>query len=67
MRFFKHYAPSMIAKHISRLFNGKIHIHGIGEFRFEEGKLLVPSQAERAQYRMIKEINLEVARLRLSY
>ncbi|CED72242.1 DUF1107 domain-containing protein [Aliivibrio wodanis] len=67
MRFFKHYAPSMIAKHISRLFNGKIHIHGIGEFRFEQGRLIVPTQAEREHYKMIKEINLEVARLKLCY
>ncbi|AZL85659.1 DUF1107 domain-containing protein [Aliivibrio salmonicida] len=67
MRFFKHYAPSMIAKHISRLFNGRIHIHGIGEFRFEEGRLIVPTQAERVHYRMIKEINVEVNRLRMAY
>lgn len=67
MRFFKHYAPSMIAKHISRLFNGRIHIHGIGEFRFEEGRLIVPTQAEREHYRMIKEINIEVNRLRMAY
>ncbi|MBB1312898.1 MULTISPECIES: DUF1107 domain-containing protein [Aliivibrio] len=67
MRFFKHYAPSMIAKHISRLFNGRIHIHGIGEFRFEEGRLIVPTQAEREHYRMIKEINVEVNRLRMAY
>lgn len=67
MRFFKHYAPSMIAKHISRLFNGRIHIHGIGEFRFEEGRLIVPTQAERKHYRMIKEINVEVNRLRMAY
>lgn len=67
MRFFKHYAPSMIAKHISRLFNGRIHIHGIGEFRFEEGRLIVPTQAEREHYRMIKEINVEVNRLRIAY
>lgn len=67
MRFFKHYAPSMIAKHISRLFNGKIHIHGIGEFRFEQGRLIIPTQAEREHYKMIKEINLEVARLKLCY
>ncbi len=67
MRFFKHYAPSMIAKHISRLFNGKIHIHGIGEFKFQEGRLIIPTEAERAHYRMIKEINVEITKLKLTY
>ncbi|ACH66148.1 DUF1107 family protein [Aliivibrio fischeri] len=67
MRFFKHYAPSMIAKHISRLFNGKIHIHGIGEFRFKDGRLVAPTEAERKHYKMVKEINSEITRLKMAY
>lgn len=64
MRFFKHYAPSMIAKHISRLFNGQIYVHGLGEFRFEGGRLIAPTKAEHEHYKMVKEINSEIARLK---
>ncbi|MDW6091831.1 DUF1107 domain-containing protein [Vibrio rhizosphaerae] len=64
MRLFKRYTPSMIAKHISRLFKGRIYIDGIGKFEFDQGKLILPEQAEPRHYRTVKEINQEIMRLK---
>ncbi|ASA56216.1 DUF1107 domain-containing protein [Vibrio gazogenes] len=64
MRLFKRYTPSMIAKHISRLFKGRIYIDGIGKFEFDQGKLILPEQAEQRHYRTVKEINQEIMRLK---
>ena len=67
MRLFKRYTPSMIAKHISRLFKGRITIYGIGRFEFDNGKLILPEKAERKHFRAVKEINQEVMRLRCAH
>lgn len=45
MRLFKRYTPSMIAKHISRLFKGRIYIYGVGRFEFDNGKLILPKKS----------------------
>lgn len=53
MRLFKRYTPGMIAKHVSRLFKGRIYIYGVGKFEFDNGKLILPAKAfsnrERSQ------------------
>ncbi|NLS12853.1 DUF1107 domain-containing protein [Vibrio sp. SM6] len=67
MRLFKRYTPCMIAKHIIRLFKGRIYIHGVGRFDFDQGKLILPEKAETQHFRAVKEINLEVKRLRSAY
>ena len=67
MRLFKRYTPSMIAKHISRLFKGRIYIHGVGRFDFDQGKLKLPEKAEARHFRAVKEINLEIMKLRGAY
>lgn len=67
MRLFKRYAPSMIAKHITRLFKGRIYIHGIGRFDFDQGKLLLPLKASERHFQAVKEINQEIMRLRYAY
>lgn len=67
MRLFQHYTPNMIAKHISRLFKGRIYIKGIGRFEFDQGKLILPEQAEPRHFKTVKEINLEVMKLRFAY
>ncbi len=45
MRMFKRYLPKLIAKHVSRIFNGRIYIDGRGGYHFEKGILLVPLKA----------------------
>ncbi len=67
MRLFKRYIPSMIAKHISRLFKGRIYIHGIGKFEFDNGKLILPERAEKRHFQTVKEVNKEIMRLRCVY
>ncbi|MGX9418504.1 DUF1107 domain-containing protein [Vibrio sp. RC27] len=64
MRQFKRYTPSMIAKHISRFFKGSIYIYGVGKFDFNYGKLLLPEEAQQLHYQTVKEINLEISKLR---
>ncbi len=64
MRLFKHYMPGMIAKHVSRLFKGRIYIYGVGRFEFDQGKLILPEKAEPRHYKTVKEINLEIKKLR---
>ena len=67
MRLFKRYTPSMIAKHISRLFKGRIYISGIGKFEFDNGKLIVPDKAEARHFQTVKEVNQEVMKLRCAH
>ena len=67
MRLFKRYTPGMIAKHVSRLFKGRIYIYGVGKFEFDNGKLVLPESAERRHYQAVKEVNKEIMRLRCAY
>ncbi|MDC0610636.1 DUF1107 domain-containing protein [Vibrio sp.] len=64
MRLFKLYTPSMIAKHISRLFKGRIYIYGVGKFEFDQGKLILPEQAEERHFQTVKEVNQEIMKIR---
>lgn len=64
MRLFKRYTPGMIAKHVSRLFKGRIYIYGVGKFEFDNGKLILPDRAEQRHFQTVKEVNLEIRRLR---
>ncbi|MCK6264748.1 DUF1107 domain-containing protein [Vibrio sp. ZSDE26] len=67
MRLFKRYTPSMIAKHISRLFKGRIYIYGVGKFEFDNGKLILPARADNRHFQAVKEVNSEVKKLRCAY
>lgn len=67
MRLFKRYTPNMIAKHVSRLFKGRIYIYGIGTFEFDNGKLILPEKAEPRHFQTVKEVNQEIMRLRCAH
>ena len=67
MRLFKRYTPGMIAKHVSRLFKGRIYICGVGKFEFDNGKLVLPERAEKRHFKTVKEVNQEIMRLRCAY
>ncbi|MEH0665203.1 DUF1107 domain-containing protein [Vibrio scophthalmi] len=67
MRLFKRYTPSMIAKHVSRLFKGRIYIYGVGGFEFDNGKLILPAKAESKHFKAVKEVNQEIMKLRCAY
>ncbi|KLV06489.1 MULTISPECIES: DUF1107 domain-containing protein [Photobacterium] len=64
MRMFKRYVPKMIAKHVSRLFSGRIYIDGRGGYEFDNGQLLVPVKAQQRHYDTVNEINGEIRRMR---
>lgn len=64
MRIFNRYVPMLIAKHVYRLFKGRLYIRGRGDFEFQQGKLKAQSDADFEQYRTVKEINIEIRRLR---
>ncbi len=64
MRMFKRYFPILIAKHISRLFNGHIYINGRGGFKFNHGLLIAPTNSGEMQYQTVREINKEIKKLR---
>lgn len=67
MRLFKRYLPGMIAKHVSRLFKGRIYINGVGKFEFDQGKLILPEKANTHHFKAVKEINNEIVKLRNTY
>lgn len=64
MRIFNRYVPMLIAKHVYRLFKGRLYIRGRGDFEFQQGMLKAQSDADFEQYRTVKEINIEIRRLR---
>ena len=67
MRMFKRYLPKLIAKHVSRIFKGRIYIDGRGGYHFEKGILLVPLKTQQHHYDTVNEVNLEIKRLREVY
>ncbi|MGF1726949.1 DUF1107 domain-containing protein [Photobacterium nomapromontoriensis] len=66
MRMFKRYVPKMIAKHVSRLFSGRLYIDGRGGYEFNNGLLKVPVKAQQHHYQTVNEINQEIRRMRES-
>ncbi|OAN12567.1 hypothetical protein A3K86_17500 [Photobacterium jeanii] len=64
MRMFKRYMPKLVAKHVSRLFSGRVYIDGRGGYEFDKGLLLVPINAQQRHYQTVKEVNQEIRRIR---
>lgn len=64
MRMFNRYVPALIAKHVYRLFSGRLHIEGKGDFEFHQGMMLAQSDANIEHYRTVKEINSEIRKLK---
>ena len=67
MRMFSRYTPGLIAKHVYRLFSGRIHIDGRGDFEFHQGSMQALANADILHYRTVKEINAEIRRLKEQY
>ena len=64
MRLFSYYSPLLIAKHIIRLFTGRIYIKGRGRFDFNNGFLQIPNKAKEKHYKTVCEINLQIKKLK---
>ncbi|OOF11490.1 hypothetical protein BZJ19_06520 [Salinivibrio proteolyticus] len=57
MRVFNRYVPRLVAKHVARLFSGRLYIAGRGRFDFENGWLKAPQDATITHYQTVKEVN----------
>lgn len=60
---FNRYRPLQIARFVKVLFKGRFGIKGIGEFRFDCGKVLPPDAFNKQQLQVMKEINLMISQL----
>ncbi|MBY6196915.1 DUF1107 family protein [Vibrio hangzhouensis] len=63
LRKFTVYRPRQIAKFVKTLFKGQFIIAGIGLFRFDNGKVLLPEVEDKQKLDAYKEINGEIAAL----
>ncbi|OOE76484.1 hypothetical protein BZG72_08030 [Salinivibrio sp. PR6] len=57
MRVFNRYSPKLVAKHVTRLFSGRLYIAGRGRFDFNNGWLSAPDHATICHYQTVKEVN----------
>ncbi|MBD1576338.1 MULTISPECIES: DUF1107 family protein [Vibrio] len=62
---FNCYRPTKIARFVKMLFSGEFMIQGIGYFRFDQGRVLLPNVANKKQLQAMKEINLAIKHLSL--
>ncbi len=63
LREFTAYRPRQVARFVKTLFKGQFIIEGIGQFSFDNGKVLVPDVSNRKMLTMYKEINKEIKAL----
>lgn len=63
MRIFKKYLPLMIAKYVKTFFKGRLYIEGRGGYHFENGQLVMPSEADHMHMKTVREINSTIAQL----
>ena len=57
LREFTKYRPHQVARFVKTLFKGQFVISGIGEFRFDNGKVLMPDIKDKKKMNTFKEIN----------
>lgn len=63
LREFTHYRPQQIARFVKTIFKGQFIVHGVGEFEFDNGKVLMPDIADSQKMMTFKEINKAIALL----
>ncbi|MFV0576384.1 MAG: DUF1107 family protein [Vibrio sp.] len=65
---FNRYRPLQIARFVKVVFKGHFGIQGVGEFYFDQGKVLLPADvANKKQLKIMKEVNLMIAQLAAEY
>ena len=55
MRIFKKYFPALIAKYVRTFFRGRLYIHGRGGYEFENGKVVMPVEADPVHRATVQE------------
>ena len=61
LREFSTYRPRQVARFVKVLFKGQFSIEGIGVFRFDQGKVLLPEVTDQKKLNVFKEVNGTIA------
>ena len=62
-REFTTYRPHQVARFVKTLFKGQFVITGVGKFKFDNGKVLLPDVKDSQKLMTYKEINQAIAAL----
>ncbi|AEX20800.1 MULTISPECIES: DUF1107 domain-containing protein [Vibrio] len=65
LREFAVYRPLQVARFVKTLFKGQFFIAGVGNFDFDNGKVLLPDVKDQKRLSVFKEVNQEIASLKL--
>lgn len=65
MKIYKRYNSMRIARYVKTLFKGQIYITNIGQFEFDQGKVLMPYDGDFQRLTVMSEINRQVSALQL--
>lgn len=63
LREFTTYRPHQVARFVKTLFRGQFVITGVGKFKFDNGKVLLPDVKDSQKLMTYKEINQAIAAL----
>jgi hypothetical protein len=63
VRIFKKYLPAMIAKYVRTFFRGRLYIHGRGGYEFDNGKIVMPPEADQVHRATVQELNSKIAEI----
>ena len=63
LREFAVYRPRQVARFVKTLFKGQFSIVGVGEFRFDNGKVLLPEVKNPQHLSIFREVNQAILSL----
>ncbi|MGR5134032.1 DUF1107 domain-containing protein [Vibrio alfacsensis] len=63
LREFVVYRPRQVARFVKTLFKGQFSIAGVGQFHFDNGKVLLPDIKDPKQLSVFKEVNQAILSL----
>ncbi|AGU94741.1 hypothetical protein Vc3S01_2895 [Vibrio campbellii] len=63
LREFAVYRPRQVARFVKTLFKGQFSIAGVGQFRFDNGKVLLPDIKNPQQLSVFREVNQAILSL----
>jgi hypothetical protein len=63
LKKFSTYRPRQVARFVKVLFKGQFVIEGVGEFFFDQGKVLLPEISDKQKLTIFKEVNGTIADL----
>ncbi|PMH42551.1 hypothetical protein BCU68_14020 [Vibrio sp. 10N.286.49.B3] len=60
LRNFSTYRPHQVARFVKILFKGQFSIEGVGQFQFDQGKVLLPEISDKQKLIIYKEVNGQI-------